>query len=76
MTLQGLEYMLRCLSQEQWKKLKSLCNMTTILDGTDYRTFQALQKVLLDSFGLEVSFISQVHTSGNCNLGIDELVRR
>lgn len=39
--------------------------MTTILDGIDARAFQTLQKVPLNYFSTEVSFISQVHTSGN-----------
>lgn len=39
--------------------------MATISDGTDYRTFPTVLKVLLDNSGIEVSFISQVYTSGN-----------
>ena len=39
--------------------------MTTILDGIDDRAFQTLQKGPLDYFSTEVSFISQVYTSGN-----------
>lgn len=50
--------------------------MTTILDGIDDRAFQTSQKGPLDSFSREVSCISQVHTSGNGNLGIDKLVTR
>ena len=63
--LQCLECMLRCVSRKHWEKQKGLCNMTTILDGIDARAFQTLQKVPLNYFSTEVSFISQVHTSGN-----------
>lgn len=64
-TLQYLECMLRCVSWKKWEKQKGLCNMTTILDGIDDRGFQTLQKVPLNYFSTDVSFISQVHTSGN-----------
>lgn len=64
-TLQGLECMLSCASWKQQEKQKGLCNMTTISDGIDDRAFQTLQKGPLDYFSTEVSFISQVYTSGN-----------